>query len=84
MEDGDTQNACSTGAGALLHGLLGGRVDGSLDFLAALRNGDVIAGHARVTSSKPCTSSSFAPAGGGWAWSLTTPNTTARKPMAVR
>lgn len=52
VEDGDTQNACSTGAGALLHGLLGGRVDDSLDFLAALRNGDgLVQDHVRADGS---------------------------------
>lgn len=40
VEGGDTVNACSTGAGALLHTMLGGDIRTSLDFLAALRNSD--------------------------------------------
>lgn len=39
VEDGDTFNACSTGAGALLHAHLGHDISASLRFLAQLRNG---------------------------------------------
>lgn len=40
VEGGSTLNACSTGAGALLHAGLGGDVSSSLDFLDTLRNSD--------------------------------------------
>lgn len=40
VEEGGTYNACSTGAGALLHAELGGDVSASLDFLSALRDSD--------------------------------------------
>jgi hypothetical protein len=40
VENGETINACSTGAGALLHTILGGDIRSSLEFLTALRNSD--------------------------------------------
>jgi Glycosyl hydrolase family 76 len=40
VEGGQTLNACSTGAGALLHARLGGDISASLDFLSRLRNAD--------------------------------------------
>lgn len=40
VEGGETVNACSTGAGALLHASLGGDISASLDFLSGLRNAD--------------------------------------------
>ncbi|MEZ5184735.1 MAG: hypothetical protein R2720_03230 [Candidatus Nanopelagicales bacterium] len=40
VEDGETYNACSTGAGSLLHACLGGDISAGLGFLASLRNCD--------------------------------------------
>lgn len=40
VEGGDTVNACSTGAAALLHAELGYPIDAELEFLAHLRNPD--------------------------------------------
>lgn len=40
VEGGQTLNACSTGAGALLHAGLGGDISALLDFLSQLRNAD--------------------------------------------
>lgn len=52
VEDGDTLNACSTGAGALLHAELGGDVRESLDFLASLRDSDgLVRDHVRADGS---------------------------------
>ena len=52
VEDGDTFNACSTGAGALLHTELGGNIDASLDFLSSLRNADgLVRDHLRADGS---------------------------------
>jgi hypothetical protein len=52
VEDGDTFNACSTGAGALLHTELGGNIDASLDFLSSLRNADgLVRDHMRADGS---------------------------------
>ncbi len=49
VEGGDTLNACSTGAGALLHTVLGGDVRESLRFLADLRNSDgLVRDHVRA------------------------------------
>lgn len=49
VEEGSTHNACSTGAGALLHAELGGDVRASLDFLAALRDSDgLVRDHVRA------------------------------------
>ena len=52
MEDGDTQNACSTGAGALLHAAARWSRGRLLDFLAALRNHDgLVQDHVRADGS---------------------------------
>ena len=52
VEAGDTFNACSTGAGALLHAELGGRIDASLAFLSELRNADgLVQDHVRADGS---------------------------------
>ncbi|MCB0920630.1 MAG: hypothetical protein KDC08_02310 [Actinobacteria bacterium] len=52
VEDGETLNACSTGAGALLHTMLGGDIRASLDFLAELRNSDgLVQDHVRADGS---------------------------------
>jgi hypothetical protein len=52
VEGGDTSNACSTGAGALLHTLVGGDIRASLDFLARLRNADgLVRDHVRADGS---------------------------------
>lgn len=40
VEGGDTVNACSTGAGAVLHAHLGHPIEAELRFLAELRNAD--------------------------------------------
>jgi hypothetical protein len=51
-EDGPTYNACSTGAGALLHARLGNPIDASLGFLADLRNQDgLVQDHVRADGS---------------------------------
>lgn len=52
VEGGDTYNACSTGAGALLHARLGGDVTASLRFLSDLRNADgLVRDHVRSDGS---------------------------------
>lgn len=52
VEDGDTYNACSTGAGALLHTELGGDIRASLHFLSALRDADgLVRDHMRADGS---------------------------------
>lgn len=52
VEDGDTYNACSTGAGALLHTELGGDIRASLDFLSSLRDADgLVRDHLRADGS---------------------------------
>ena len=52
VEGGDTINACSTGAGALLHTVLGGDIRSSLDFLAGLRNPEgLVRDHVRADGS---------------------------------
>lgn len=52
VEHGDTFNACSTGAGALLHTLVGGDIRPSLAFLADLRNADgLVRDHVRADGS---------------------------------
>lgn len=52
VEGGDTRNACSTGAGALLHALLGGEVAASLAFLEHLRDADgLVRDHVRADGS---------------------------------
>lgn len=49
VEGGDTLNACSTGAGALLHTILGGDVRPSLRFLSELRDADgLVRDHVRA------------------------------------
>jgi len=52
VEEGDTINACSTGAGALLHAGLGGDVTDSLRFLSGLRNAEgLVQDHIRADGS---------------------------------
>ena len=52
VEGGDTLNACSTGAGALLHTLVGGDIRRSLQFLAELRNSEgLVRDHVRADGS---------------------------------
>lgn len=52
VEGGDTLNACSTGAGALLHTLVGGDIRRSLGFLADLRNSHgLVQDHVRADGS---------------------------------
>lgn len=52
VEGGDTVNACSTGAGAVLHTLLGHPIDAQLQFLSALRNPDgLVQDHLRADGS---------------------------------
>jgi hypothetical protein len=52
VEGGDTFNACSTGAGALLHTLTGGDIRPHLAFLAGLRNTDgLVRDHVRSDGS---------------------------------
>ncbi len=52
VEGGETLNACSTGAGSLLHAGLGGRIDASLAFLSELRNNDgLVRDHLRADGS---------------------------------
>jgi hypothetical protein len=52
VEGGSTLNACSTGAGALLHAELGGDVAASLAFLGSLRNSDgLVQDHVREDGS---------------------------------
>lgn len=49
VEGGDTLNACSTGAGALLHTLVGGDIRPCLRFLGELRNSDgLVRDHVRA------------------------------------
>ena len=49
VEDGDTLNACSTGAAALLRILLDKPIDAELDFLASLRNSEgLVRDHVRA------------------------------------
>ena len=51
-EDGPTLNACSTGAGSLLHARLGGGIKASLEFLSGLRNSDgLVRDHVRADGS---------------------------------
>ncbi len=51
-EDGPTYNACSTGAGALLHARLGNRIDASLNFLTHLRTSEgLVQDHVRADGS---------------------------------
>ena len=52
VEEGETINACSTGAGALLHAALGGDVTDSLRFLSGLRNAEgLVQDHIRADGS---------------------------------
>jgi hypothetical protein len=52
VDGGDTLNACSTGAGALLHALLGGDIAPSLRFLEHLRDADgLVRDHVRADGS---------------------------------
>lgn len=52
VEEGSTYNACSTGAGALLHAGLGGDVRASLAFLSELRDADgLVRDHVRADGS---------------------------------
>lgn len=52
VEGGQTVNACSTGAGALLHAGLGGDISASLDFLSELRDSDgLVRDHVRADGS---------------------------------